>query len=115
MAFDPNNTLREMRKLQLKMQRDYADPDGNGIDQDEALHMAALFESLDDHLSRAGYLPGPWAHNNNQIMQGIVQRPAQYACPYDGCTFRGTNEEVDDHRATGVHNDEPQAGSNKRV
>lgn len=32
-------------------------------------------------------------------------------CPYD-CTFQGTEAEVDDHRTTGVHNDEPQAGSN---
>ncbi len=32
-------------------------------------------------------------------------------CPY-GCGFSGTDTEVDDHRATGVHNDEPQAGSN---
>lgn len=31
-------------------------------------------------------------------------------CPQ--CGFNGTDAEVDDHRATGVHNDEPQAGSN---
>lgn len=36
----------------------------------------------------------------------------QYACPYTPCTFTGTEDEVDDHRATGVHNDQPQAGSN---
>lgn len=35
-------------------------------------------------------------------------------CPYAGCTFTGTDDEVDDHRATGVHNDQPQAGSNVR-
>lgn len=34
-------------------------------------------------------------------------------CPYKGCTFEGTEAEVDEHRATGVHNDEPQAGSNE--
>lgn len=34
-------------------------------------------------------------------------------CPYKGCTFEGTEEEVDEHRATGVHNDEPQGGSNR--
>jgi hypothetical protein len=33
-------------------------------------------------------------------------------CPYENCRFEGTDEEVDDHRATGVHDDEPQAGSN---
>lgn len=31
-------------------------------------------------------------------------------CPH--CGFSGTPDEVDDHRATGVHNDRPQAGSN---
>lgn len=31
-------------------------------------------------------------------------------CPH--CGFQGTDAEVDEHRATGVHNDEPQAGSN---
>lgn len=33
-------------------------------------------------------------------------------CPYKDCTYTGTDEEVDDHRATGIHNDEEQAGSN---
>ena len=40
---------------------------------------------------------------------------SQYRCPYTGCTFTGTDDEVDDHRATGVHNDQPQAGSNLRA
>jgi hypothetical protein len=31
-------------------------------------------------------------------------------CP--SCTFSGTDDEVDEHRASGVHNDEPQQGSN---
>lgn len=29
-------------------------------------------------------------------------------CPALGCTFQGTDDEVDDHRVTGVHNDLPQ-------
>lgn len=33
-------------------------------------------------------------------------------CPQ--CSFTGTDAEVDDHRAIGTHNDEPQAGSNER-
>lgn len=33
-------------------------------------------------------------------------------CPYPECPFTGTDAEVDDHRATGIHNDAPQAGSN---
>lgn len=32
-------------------------------------------------------------------------------CPYEGCTFQGTDDEVDEHR-TNNHRDEPQAGSN---
>lgn len=31
-------------------------------------------------------------------------------CPH--CGFNGTDDQVDDHRATGVHNDQPQAGAN---
>jgi hypothetical protein len=31
-------------------------------------------------------------------------------CPH--CGFSGTDDEVDEHRATGIHNDEPQQGSN---
>lgn len=32
-------------------------------------------------------------------------------CPYPGCGFPGTDDEVDDHRVN-AHQDEPQAGSN---
>lgn len=32
-------------------------------------------------------------------------------CPYKGCGFGGTDDEVDAHRAEN-HRDEPQAGSN---
>jgi hypothetical protein len=34
-------------------------------------------------------------------------------CPYRGCGYTGTEEEVDDHRTTHVHDDQPQAGSNE--
>lgn len=33
-------------------------------------------------------------------------------CPYPNCGFNGTDDDVDEHRACGVHNDQPQAGSN---
>lgn len=33
-------------------------------------------------------------------------------CPYPECGFGGTDAEVDDHRTSGIHNDEPQAGAN---
>jgi hypothetical protein len=32
-------------------------------------------------------------------------------CPH--CDYPGTDAEVDEHRATGIHNDEPQGGSNR--
>lgn len=34
-------------------------------------------------------------------------------CPYRDCSFTGTDAEVDEHRATGIHDDEPQGGSNR--
>lgn len=37
---------------------------------------------------------------------------AQERCPH--CGFEGTPREVDEHRATGVHNDEEQRGGNTR-
>lgn len=52
----------------------------------------------------------PWSDKNQRKAE---QRHAEYRwCPYLHCTFGGSEEEVDEHRATGVHNDEPQAGSN---
>lgn len=44
----------------------------------------------------------------------LVGRPSQYLrwCPYAGCSFNGTDAEVDEHRATGIHDDQPQEGSN---
>jgi hypothetical protein len=33
-------------------------------------------------------------------------------CPYPECGFGGTEDEVDEHRTSGIHNGEPQAGSN---
>lgn len=35
-------------------------------------------------------------------------------CPYPGCDFTGTDDEVDDHRANN-HKDEAQQGSNLRT
>lgn len=34
-------------------------------------------------------------------------------CPYKNCPFVGTDDEVDSHRASGIHNDEEQAGGNE--
>lgn len=32
-------------------------------------------------------------------------------CPH--CGYEGTDAEVDEHRATGIHDEEPQGGSNE--
>lgn len=44
----------------------------------------------------------------------------RYRCPYAGCPFEGTDDEVNDHRATSVrpgavHADQPQTGPNLRI
>jgi len=39
-----------------------------------------------------------------------------HQCPYAGCTFQGSDDEVDDHRCEfDMHCDQPQAGSNKKL
>jgi hypothetical protein len=57
---DPNATLEEMRTLSAKMRKDYEDPDGNGIDQDDANRLAELVEAMDGWLSKGGFLPAAW-------------------------------------------------------
>ncbi len=57
---------------------------------------------------------GDWscAYCEGRIPEGGIMTGKRYVyCPQ--CDFYGTESEVDDHRATGVHNDEPQAGSNE--
>lgn len=38
-----------------------------------------------------------------------------HQCPYLGCTFQGSEHEVDEHRTTDIHAHQPQAGSNIRL
>lgn len=57
---DPNKTLESIRELVAKMQRDYEDPDSNGIDQDEAAELTSHVESLDGWMSKGGFLPKAW-------------------------------------------------------
>jgi hypothetical protein len=45
-------------------------------------------------------------------MTGEGSHSAYERCPH--CGFEGTANEVDDHRATGVHNGEEQKGGNER-
>lgn len=43
---------------------------------------------------------------------GAYRLQGSERCPH--CDFAGSPGEVDEHRATGVHNDEEQKGGNKR-
>jgi hypothetical protein len=57
---DPNQALRDLRALVEKVLREYADPDGNGVDQDDAHALAERFSDLDAWMSRRGFLPHDW-------------------------------------------------------
>jgi hypothetical protein len=58
---DPNATLEELRKLVARVHKDYEDPDGNGVDQDDADRLATLIESLDQWITKGGFLPKAWS------------------------------------------------------
>lgn len=58
---DPDATLREMRELSSKMQKEYQDEDSNGIDQENADRLAELFQALDEWISRGGTKPYAWS------------------------------------------------------
>lgn len=57
---DPDTCLAEMRALVAKMIGDYDDPNGNGIDQDEANELVDKFVALDLWLAGKGFLPEVW-------------------------------------------------------
>jgi len=40
---------------------DYEDEDGNGVDQDDAASLASHVETLNEWLTKGGFLPEPWA------------------------------------------------------
>ncbi len=51
---DPDANLEELRRL-------VAQRHGGGLDEHDVLRLADLIESLDDWLSRGGFLPADWA------------------------------------------------------
>lgn len=57
---DPNITLKEMLDLVATINRDYEDPEGNGVDQDDAASLAGSVETLDAWLRKGGFLPRDW-------------------------------------------------------
>lgn len=58
---DPTANLKEQHDLAIKMQNDYEEEDGNGIDQDDAYRLAQLVHALDEWLRNKGFLPAQWA------------------------------------------------------
>ncbi len=63
---DPNANLEQQLVLAAKIQSDYADAEGNGIDQDDANRLAELVLALDGWLSRSGFRPERWRTNGRQ-------------------------------------------------
>jgi hypothetical protein len=57
---DPDVCLREAREIAERVQKAYDDPDGNGVDQDDANQLAAHVVALDDWLRKGGFLPAAW-------------------------------------------------------
>jgi hypothetical protein len=52
--------LKRLRYLSEKIQSDASNPKVEGIDVDEALELAALFEHFDNVLQNNGFLPRDW-------------------------------------------------------
>jgi len=57
---DPNASLKGIRDLVKTIVKDYEDPEGNGVDQDDAASLASYCETLDAWLSKGGFLPQDW-------------------------------------------------------
>lgn len=60
---DPTANLTEQLTLARRMIADYDNPNGNGIDQDDAARLAELVVALDAWIRRGGFLPEPWSAN----------------------------------------------------
>lgn len=60
---DPNKTLTTIRELVAKLQKDYEDPESNGIDQDEACELTSHVEALDAWMTAGNFLPEAWKAN----------------------------------------------------
>lgn len=62
---DPSANLAEQRQITAKIMAavDAADPDTGAftVDPDDAYRLAELVQSLDEWLSRGGFLPGAWS------------------------------------------------------
>lgn len=63
---DPTANLKAQLELAQKMMQDYDDPEGNGIDQDDANQLAELVDALDKWVRGGGFLPEPWQNAKNK-------------------------------------------------
>lgn len=57
---DPNACLQSLLELAKKLQRDYDDTNGNGIDQEEADELASSIVNLHEWLMKGGFPPEMW-------------------------------------------------------
>ena len=57
---DPNANLEEQLKLAKSMIADWDNPNGNGIDQEDAARLAELVISLNEWIQKGGFLPKDW-------------------------------------------------------
>lgn len=71
---DPNKALENLRELVKTINKDYEDPDGNGVDQDDAAEIAGSFEALDAWLLRAGALPRDWQKASDEDLFTSIDR-----------------------------------------
>lgn len=62
---DPNEALAEALRLAKKIAEDYADMDGNGVNQEDANRLAELLIELDEWVQKGGFLPFRWDRKNS--------------------------------------------------
>ena len=73
-------------------------------------HWGTLVRRLDDQPGTIEETERSWAYTPVSTAGDPKPTRPGWGCPQ--CDFTGTQAEVDEHRATGIHNDEPQAGGN---
>lgn len=64
----PELYVANLKKMAQQAIKDYEDPDGNGIDQDQAVELANMFIELDNMLSSGMHpLPSEWNKSDFEL------------------------------------------------
>jgi hypothetical protein len=71
---DPNATLKGIRDLVKTINHDYEDPEGNGVDQDDAASLASHCETLDAWLCKGGFIPQDWQRASDEGLYATILR-----------------------------------------